>query len=551
MLRIRAFRSFTESVGLVGVFMSGFRNILFACAALAAGAVAQAESVYKVLGIPLLAGASFGEAVAVNNRGVAVGRCLIEGVYHGFQYDASSGTLTNLGPLGPNASHGLWGINDDGWIVGTVQIESDPFDHAVLIAPGGTRIDITRDTTMRTPMGNAQARAINSLGSVAGISTFDCSLTESTDFGSRWSPGGFFVTPLLGSNFECAPSAAFAMNDAGTLAGRAQMNAGTVSEPVLVNRPFLCDDDGQIPLPTFSSLFESGTALSISNQGDVCGVVQDLSDSGRIHPALWLGTEIVKLESIGGFAEGSGAFGVNGEANVVGRSGDDLTGEAVIWLAGATTPMALASLVEPASHAPTFRLAAALAISDGGFIVGRGVGIEPADVSETTVPFLLLPCQPVIIQNPLAQTSCLLGNPAFSVRAVGAGPLIYQWRRDGVPLVDGPQVSGSLIAGANSRVMRVFGFGFGDQGAYDVVITGSCGTTSTSVATTFVCRPDLSCDGIVTDSDFPIFVAAYEILDCADPAMPFGCPADFNADGFVDDADFVLFVIAYEALFCA
>ncbi len=242
---------------------------------------------------------------------------------------------------------------------------------------------------------------------------------------------------------------------------------------------------------------------------------------------------------------------MNGEANVVGRSGDDLTGEAVIWLSGATVPTPLASLVEPAPHAPNFRLATALAISDGGFIVGKGVGIEPSDLSENTVPFLLLPCEPVITQNPLAQTSCLLGNPAFSVRAVGAGPLTYQWRRNSVPLVDGVQVSGSLVAGANSRLMRVFGFGFADQGAYDVVITGSCGTTTTSVATTFVCRPDLSCDGIVTDSDFPIFVAAYEILDCADPAMPFGCPADFNADGFVDDADFVLFVMAYEALFCS
>lgn len=531
--------------------MPAFHSIAIACSAIFACAIAQAEPVYKVVGIPLLPGATSGEAVAVNNKGVVIGRCRIGDNYYGFQYDASVDVgPINLGLLGPSELHGLWGINDDGWIVGTVQHEADPFDHAVLIAPGGTRIDITRDTTVRTPMGSAQARAINSLGSIAGTSTFDCSLTQSTDFGSRWSPGGFFVTPLLGSNFECAPSAAFAINDAGTLAGRALMNAGTISEPVLVDRPFTCDDDGQVPLPTFSGPLETGSALSISSQGDVCGVVQDLLDSGRMHPALWLGGAITRLHSLGGYADGSCAFGVNGNADVVGRSGNEASGEAVLWASGNPDPLALTSLTQPALHAPGYRLVTALAISDGGFIVGRGVGISPGDSSGNSVPFLLLPCEPVIIQHPLAQTSCLLGNPAFSVRAVGAGPLSYQWRRNGVPLEEGSQHSGALVAGARSRIMRIFGFNFDDAGDYDVVISGSCGSTTTPVANTHVCRPDLSCDGIVSDSDFPIFVGAYEILDCADPAMPVRCPADFNDDGFVDDSDFVLFVQAYEALFC-
>ncbi|MBN8596788.1 MAG: hypothetical protein J0L78_03850 [Planctomycetes bacterium] len=531
--------------------MPGLGSILSACTVLVAGVAAHADPVYKALAIPLLPGATFGEAVSVNNKGVAIGRCLIGGVYHGFMFDAASDTTPiDLGPLGPSETHGLWGINDEGWIVGTMQVENDPFDHALLIAPGGARIDITRDTTVRTPMGSAQARAINSLGSIAGISTFDCSLSESTGFGSRWSPGGFFVTPLLGSNFECAPSSAFAINDAGILAGSALMNVGSPVDPLLVERPFICDDDSQIPLPTFSSPLESGIALAISSQSDVCGSAQDLSDSGRTHPALWLGTEIIKLNSIGGFLEGSCAFGVNGNTDIVGRSGDEPTGQAVIWYSGDVAPVPLTDLLQPAPRAPGFRLTAALAVSDGGFIVGRGTGISPADESGQTVPFLLLPCEPVIIQPPLAQTSCLRGSPAFSVRAVGAGPLNYQWRRNGIPLDEGPQPSGAVVAGSRSRLMRIFGFSFDDAGNFDVVITGSCGTTITPVANTHVCRPDLSCDGIVSDSDFPIFVDAYNILDCADPVMPPSCPADFNEDGFVDDADFVLFVQAYEVLFC-
>ncbi|MBX3380024.1 MAG: hypothetical protein KF805_08000 [Phycisphaeraceae bacterium] len=64
------------------------------------------------------------------------------------------------------------------------------------------------------------------------------------------------------------------------------------------------------------------------------------------------------------------------------------------------------------------------------------------------------------------------------------------------------------------------------------------------------CPGDLNNDGFVDDSDFVIFLASYNILDCADPSMPAGCPADFNRDGFVEDADFVIFVGAYNQLLC-
>lgn len=64
------------------------------------------------------------------------------------------------------------------------------------------------------------------------------------------------------------------------------------------------------------------------------------------------------------------------------------------------------------------------------------------------------------------------------------------------------------------------------------------------------CTGDLNNDGQVNDADFVSFANAYNILDCADPAMPAGCPADFNASGIVDDIDFTLFVAAYDNLLC-
>lgn len=64
------------------------------------------------------------------------------------------------------------------------------------------------------------------------------------------------------------------------------------------------------------------------------------------------------------------------------------------------------------------------------------------------------------------------------------------------------------------------------------------------------CPGDLNQDGLVEDQDFVLFLAQYNILDCADETMPEACSADLNYDGFVDDADFVIFLSGYNDLLC-
>ncbi len=66
----------------------------------------------------------------------------------------------------------------------------------------------------------------------------------------------------------------------------------------------------------------------------------------------------------------------------------------------------------------------------------------------------------------------------------------------------------------------------------------------------FACATDMNGDLQVDDADFSIFVQQYDVLDCADPAMPFGCVGDFNQDHGVDDTDFVIFVGEYDQLVC-
>lgn len=64
------------------------------------------------------------------------------------------------------------------------------------------------------------------------------------------------------------------------------------------------------------------------------------------------------------------------------------------------------------------------------------------------------------------------------------------------------------------------------------------------------CPADLTSDHQVNDDDFQLFSVAYDVFDCADPAMSANCASDFNNDGLVDDADFSVFVAAYDAQRC-
>lgn len=134
------------------------------------------------------------------------------------------------------------------------------------------------------------------------------------------------------------------------------------------------------------------------------------------------------------------------------------------------------------------------------------------------------------------------GNPANK---------IARWTRVGAA----PGKWSTLGSGMDSDV-RALATLIGPAHAGDFVVGGNFSTAGGVDSIRFAhyrvnsCPSDLTCDGQVDDGDFVDFVAAYNILDCADPAMPPGCPADINGDGFVDDSDFVQFVVAYNALVC-
>jgi hypothetical protein len=84
---------------------------------------------------------------------------------------------------------------------------------------------------------------------------------------------------------------------------------------------------------------------------------------------------------------------------------------------------------------------------------------------------------PRIISQPVSLTVTNGGSGSFSVRAFGASPFSYQWRKDGTNLTDGGNISGAATTN-----LSLVNAQFADAGNYDVIVTNLYGSTTSLVA---------------------------------------------------------------------
>jgi hypothetical protein len=105
--------------------------------------------------------------------------------------------------------------------------------------------------------------------------------------------------------------------------------------------------------------------------------------------------------------------------------------------------------------------------------------------------------KPQIIESPVSQTVRRGQAVVFAVQAEGTGTLRYQWRKDGVPLVDDDRISG-----ATTDTLTIDPVELPDAGNYDVVVTDDCGSATSDPATlTVVCAGDVTGDGDTDQAD--------------------------------------------------
>lgn len=100
-----------------------------------------------------------------------------------------------------------------------------------------------------------------------------------------------------------------------------------------------------------------------------------------------------------------------------------------------------------------------------------------AGCSNSAVVIIAVNNPPVITTQPApaTQTICPGFNVVYTVAATGSG-LTYQWRRNGVNLIDGGNISGST-----TNTLTLTAVTTANSGTYDVVVSGTCPPAVTSV----------------------------------------------------------------------
>lgn len=191
-----------------------------------------------------------------------------------------------------------------------------------------------------------------------------------------------------------------------------------------------------------------------------------------------------------------------------------------------------------------------VALRSGELAIGgtfRNVGDRVSDRwarwSETGIPWVAV--QPQSQQLDRGETLSVTAVPAR-----GYKNLRYQWKRNGVNIVNGlggASSGGGLVSGAVGSLetptenlgstLTILGIQTSDGGEYTVVFENDCGPVESQVALVDVvhaCAADFNGDGAVNVQDFMDFLDRF-----------YAGEADFNRDGSYDSQDFFDFAYAY------
>jgi hypothetical protein len=88
---------------------------------------------------------------------------------------------------------------------------------------------------------------------------------------------------------------------------------------------------------------------------------------------------------------------------------------------------------------------------------------------------------PTITTQPVGRAANEAETVLLSIRASGAGPLAYRWRKDGQVLDDS-----DTLVGTHSSTLTMPSAAPADAGRYDVVVTNACGSATSAPATVSV-----------------------------------------------------------------
>lgn len=136
---------------------------------------------------------------------------------------------------------------------------------------------------------------------------------------------------------------------------------------------------------------------------------------------------------------------------------------------------------------------------------------QSGGLSSTDVWMFGSPCEPGQWQRQPNSVSARLGSSVlFSAESSAYPAPTYRWRKNGIPVSDGPTGSGSVVSGAMTIALQIANVGASDIGSYDCVATSSCSESVSNSATLSCCPADFDGDGFLTGTDFDLFVQSFE-----------------------------------------
>ena len=122
-----------------------------------------------------------------------------------------------------------------------------------------------------------------------------------------------------------------------------------------------------------------------------------------------------------------------------------------------------------------------------GFVLGCRTNAPPGclvDDLRVGTTWAMVTGGPGVATQPASQSLAAGATAVFSVQAAGGPPLVYQWRRNGVDLVDGGGISG-----AHTDTLSISNVVQTNAGSYTVRITNSYSATTSDVAVLTVNDP--------------------------------------------------------------
>ncbi len=151
-------------------------------------------------------------------------------------------------------------------------------------------------------------------------------------------------------------------------------------------------------------------------------------------------------------------------------------------------------------------------LEHAGFAMAATSGAEYHRDTSVLFTTRAVGCDLAVTTHPASQEHIVGQSAMLGAAATGLGTLNYQWRKDGIALVDGPTFVGSTLAGATGPGLTITNMHLSDQGEYVCSITDDCGAVITNAATMIIrshCRADFNDDGAANVQDIFDFLAAW------------------------------------------